>query len=198
MMPVTGNTRRIFPTTTTSRIFCETVFCNPNGWFLFRSLGRLPAGRLARACSSEPSRLLVAPAGLFLHGKCTRRPADEVIGRATSAAQVSALSITTDAEAEPWPIKANARLTIVVPIVVIVLPPGTIIGVPDNHATVAAGMPALAGVITNDSRLLKQRRTLSDLDQVSRISARCYEGAGAGEKCQCQDSHVYLSLSRNF
>jgi hypothetical protein len=53
-------------------------------------------------------------------------------------------------------------------------------------------MPALARVVTNQSCLVKQRRAVSDLNLVGGISARGYEGAGAGEECQCQFSHVHL------
>jgi hypothetical protein len=114
------------------------------------------------------------------------------IGRATSAIYAVALIASANTEAESRSINANAWLTIIVAIVVIA-PPGTIIIVSNDHSTVTPGMPALAGVVTNDSCLMKQRRALSDLDPVSCISARRYEGAGAGEKCQCQLSHVHLS-----
>jgi hypothetical protein len=53
-------------------------------------------------------------------------------------------------------------------------------------------MPALACVVTNQSCLVKQRRAVSDLNLVGGVSARGYEGAGAGKECQCQFSHVHL------
>jgi hypothetical protein len=53
-------------------------------------------------------------------------------------------------------------------------------------------MPALADVVTNHACLMKQRRAVTDLNFVSSISARGYEGTGAGEECQCQFSHVRL------
>jgi hypothetical protein len=96
----------------------------------------------------------------------------------------------TDAEAEPRPTNANARLAIVVAVAVV--SPRPIITVPDDHATIAPGMPALACVVTNQSCLVKQRRAVSDLNLVGGISARGYEGTGAGEECQCQFSHVHF------
>src|SRR5258707_12253335 len=96
----------------------------------------------------------------------------------------------TDAEAEPRPTNANARLAIVVAVAVV--SPRPIRTVPDDHATIAPGMPALACVITNQSCLVKQKRAVSDLNVVGGISARGYEGTGAGEECQCQFSHVHL------
>jgi hypothetical protein len=96
----------------------------------------------------------------------------------------------TDAEAEPRPTNANARLAIVVAVAVV--SPRPIITVPDDHATIAPVMPALACVVTNHSCLVKQRRAVSDLNLVGGISARGYEGTGAGEECQCQFSHVHL------
>jgi hypothetical protein len=104
------------------------------------------------------------------------------------------LPVSTNTEAEPWPIDANARLTIVVAIVVIVAPSWTIIILPNDHPTITPGVPALAGLVANHSRLMKQRRTLSDLDLIRRICARRHEGANAGEKCQYQVSHVRLSF----
>jgi hypothetical protein len=96
----------------------------------------------------------------------------------------------TDAEAEPRPTNANARLAIVVAVAVV--SPRPIITVPDDHATIALGMPASACVVTNQSCLMKQRRAFSDLILVGGISTRGYEGTGAGEECQCQFSHVHL------
>src|SRR5258707_174537 len=96
----------------------------------------------------------------------------------------------TDAEAEPRPTNANARLAVVVAVAVV--SPRPIITVPDDHATIAPGMPALACVVTNQSCLVKQRRAVPDLNLVGGISARGYEGTGAGEECQCQFSHVHL------
>src|SRR6266702_7010023 len=87
---------------------------------------------------------------------------------------------------------ANARSAIVVAIVVVIVSPRCVIIVPDDHATIAPGIPALAGVVTNQPCLVKQRRAVSDLNLVGGISARGYEGTGAGEECQCQFSHVHL------
>jgi len=87
---------------------------------------------------------------------------------------------------------ANARSAIVVAIVVVIVSPRCVIAVPDDHATITPGIPALAGVVTNQPCLMKQRRAVSDLNLVGGISARGYEGTGAGEECQCQFSHVHL------
>jgi hypothetical protein len=90
---------------------------------------------------------------------------------------------------------AYAGPAIVAAIVVVVVSPRCIItvSVPNDHPTIAPAMPALAGVVTNQSCLVKQRRAISDLYLVSGgISARGYEGTGAGEECQCQFSHVRL------
>src|SRR4030081_3647497 len=67
-----------------------------------------------------------------------------------------------------------------------------IIAVPDDHTAITPGMPALGDVVTNHACLMKQRRAVTDLNFVSSISARGYEGTGAGEECQCQFSHVRL------
>src|SRR5512132_3428817 len=60
----------------------------------------------------------------------------------------------TNADAEPRPVNAEARRAIVVAVVVV--SPRTIITLPDDHATITPGIPALAGVVTNQSYLLKQ------------------------------------------
>ena len=104
-----------------------------------------------------------------------------------------ALPVWTEAEPEARPINANARSTIVVAIVVVVISPRSIIGVSlADHATITPGMPASACVVTNQSRLVQRGRAISDLNLVSGISARGYEGTGAGKECQCQFSHVHL------
>jgi len=165
---------------------------NPANLLMYKFAG-LRGGRFARAL--VPPSLLDCSS--FRHdyfsmeNALVARPM-RAIGQATSAVQASALPASANTEAESRSINANARLTIVIAIVVIV-PPGTIIAVSDDHATVTAGMPALAGVVTNDSRLMKQRRALSDLNLVKRISARRYEGASASEKCHYQSSHVHFS-----
>jgi hypothetical protein len=76
-------------------------------------------------------------------------------------------------------VNAEARRAIVVAVVVV--SPRTIVTLPDDHATITPGIPALAGVVTNQSYLLKQRRAVSDLNLVGGVSARGYEGTGAGE-----------------
>src|SRR6266516_290130 len=95
----------------------------------------------------------------------------------------------TDAKAESRAVNANARRAIVVAVVV---SPRSIVTVADDHATITSGIPALAGVVTNQPCLVKQRRAVSDLNLVGGIGARGYEGTGAGEECQCQFSHVHL------
>src|SRR5437588_8933220 len=110
--------------------------------------------------------------------RCSRRG----FAQFGNAAQPGALPASANTDAEPRSINANAGLTIVIAIVAIVALPGSIIVVSGDHPTVTPGLPALAGVVTNESRLMKQRRTLSDLDLVSRIGARRHEGASAGEK----------------
>jgi hypothetical protein len=79
-------------------------------------------------------------------------------------------------------------------VAVVVVSPRTVVTLPDDHATITPGMPALAGVVTDQSHLLKQRRAVSDLNLVGGVSARGYEGTGAGEQGQCQFSHVHLLL----
>src|SRR6478736_5264579 len=79
-------------------------------------------------------------------------------------------------------------------VAVVVVSPRSVITVPDDHATITPGMPALADVVTNQSCLVKQRRAVSDLNLVGGVGARGYEGTGAGEQCQCQFSHVHLLL----
>jgi hypothetical protein len=96
----------------------------------------------------------------------------------------------TDADAEPRSTNADARPAMV--IAVVVVSPRRVIAVPDDHATITPGIPALAGVVTNQPCLVEQRRAVSDLNLVGGISARGYEGTGAGEECQCQFSHVHL------
>src|SRR5882757_7364375 len=93
-----------------------------------------------------------------------------------SSCRATALPASANTEAEARSINAYARLTIVVAVVVIV-PPGTVVSVSADHSTVTTRLPALAGVVTNDSRLMKQRRALSDLNLVRRVSARRYESA---------------------
>src|SRR6266403_2349894 len=95
----------------------------------------------------------------------------------------------TNADAESRPTNAEARRAMVVAVVVV--SPRSIITLADDHATITPGMPALAGVVTNQSYLLKQRRAVSDLNLVGGVGARGYEGTGAGEQ-QCQFSHVHL------
>src|SRR6476660_7982407 len=79
-------------------------------------------------------------------------------------------------------------------VAVVVVSPRSVITVPDDHATITPGMPAMADVVTNQSCLVKQRRAVSDLNLVGGVGARGYEGTGAGEQCQCQFSHVHLLL----
>jgi hypothetical protein len=98
----------------------------------------------------------------------------------------------TNADAESRSVNAEARRAIVVAVVVV--SPRTIITLPDDYATITPGIPALAGVVTNQSYLLKQRRAVSDLNLIGGVGARGYEGTGAGEQCQCQFSHVHLLL----
>src|SRR6266403_6400434 len=77
-------------------------------------------------------------------------------------------------------------------VAIVVVSPRCVIIVSDDHATITSGIPALAGVVTNQPCLVKQRRAVSDLNLVGGIGARGYEGTGAGEECQCQFSHVHL------
>jgi hypothetical protein len=85
----------------------------------------------------------------------------------------------TNADAESRPVNAEARRAIVVAVGVV--SPRTIITLADDHATITPGIPALAGVVTDQSYLLKQRRAVSDLNLVGGVGARGYEGTGAGE-----------------
>jgi hypothetical protein len=85
----------------------------------------------------------------------------------------------TNADAESRPVNAEARRAIVVAVVIV--SPRTVVTLPDDHATVTPGIPALAGVVTNQPYLLKQGRAFSDLNLVGGVGARGYEGTGAGE-----------------
>src|SRR6476646_75496 len=79
-------------------------------------------------------------------------------------------------------------------VAVVVVSPRCVIIVSDDHATITPGIPALAGLVTNQSCLVKQRRAVSDLNLVGGVGARGNEGTGDGEECQCQFSHVHLLL----
>src|SRR5258708_8453506 len=77
-------------------------------------------------------------------------------------------------------------------VAVVVVSPRCVVIVSDDHATITPGIPALAGVVTNQSCLVKQRRAVSDLNLVGGVGARGNEATGAGEQCQCQFSHVHF------
>src|SRR6266404_4610141 len=73
-----------------------------------------------------------------------------------SEARSSGLPVAwTDANAEPRSTNADARPAMV--IAVVVVSPGRVIIVSDDHATITPGIPASAGVVTNQSCLVKQR-----------------------------------------
>src|SRR5439155_15468961 len=143
-----------------------------------------------------PTQEICPPSGIELLGghslETWLSPASLLDGlRAYSKARLLTLPVAwTDADAEPRSTNADARPAIVV--AVVVESPRCVIIVPDDHATITSGIPALAGVVTNQPCLVKQRRTVSDLNLVGGIGARVYGGTGAGEEWQCKFSHVHL------
>src|SRR5437016_3886266 len=133
-----------------------------------------------------PSGTKDSSVGVDFHWACPARRLDSLASRGKRGSVAR-----SDAEAKSRPIHAYAR-PIVVAAVVAIIVAAIVITVIPGPSIVTPGMPALAGAVTDQPCLLKQRRALSDLSRVSGVCVRGYEGTGAGEQCQCQSSHVHL------